>query len=138
MPTVKIQIPLIFMKLKSYCWYLLEVRIFIWECIPIWLLAIGKTAESHISSVNLFDKSLYFRILIILIFFSYCLTFCISKKHILLCLCSHVHDIKFASIILDLLSIINSYNEDVILLLYTELIIGWLVGWLVFMAYQPL
>ena len=53
---------------KSYCWYLLDVRICIWECIPIWLLTTGKNAESHISSVSWFAKSLYLRVLIISLF----------------------------------------------------------------------
>ena len=46
-------------------------------------------------------------------FFVNCFTFCIFKN---ISLCSHVLDIKFASIIFDL-SITISYNEDVTLLL---------------------
>ena len=100
-PLLKIQIPLIFMKLKSYC------RIFIWECIPIWLLLTWKNAESHLLSANWFDKS-YFRVLIIS-HFSF-------LKHISIFLCSHVLDIKFTSIILDLLRNKNNYNEYITLL----------------------
>ena len=84
------------------------------ECILIWLLAIGKSVESYISSVNWFDEFLCFRILIIS-HFPFLITFCIFQN-ILISLRSYVLDIKFASIILDLSSIINSYNEDVTLL----------------------
>ena len=58
----------------------------------------------------MFQNSNYFSF-----FFSYCFTFCIFKN-IFISLCNHVVDIKFFSIILDLLSIINNHNEDVTLL----------------------
>ena len=65
------------------------------------------SAVSHYFRYIMFQSFNY-----VLFFFPNCFNFCIFKN-IFMSLCSHVLDIKFASIIVDLLSIINIkiYNE---------------------------